>query len=67
MNMGTGDLVYEVECMYCRRKFRVPDISSPVPKHPAEGEIRIPGRPYIPCVGSNLKGVPVKPLIEGFE
>jgi len=65
--MGYGDLKIEVQCQVCGRKFRVPYVSSPVPKHPPKGEPRTPGIPYIPCVGSNMIGVPIRPVIEGLE
>ena len=54
---------YEVECMACGRKFTLPDILSPVPKHPPKGENVPPGLPYVPCVGSHTTGIPIGPTI----
>jgi hypothetical protein len=65
--MGYGDLKIEVECLACGRRFRVPDASSPIPKHPPKGEPRRPGVSYLPCVGSDTIGIPIKPVIEGLE
>ena len=66
-NMAIGDMVYEVECLYCGRKYRLPDLASNVPQHPQKGERVVAGVPYVPCVGSGMMGRPIRPVIEGSE
>ena len=56
---------YKVACIYCGRQFTVPDLSTPVPKHPRKGDQKRSGIPGIPCAGSGLKGNPIKPSTEG--
>jgi hypothetical protein len=65
--MAVGDIKYEVECLGCTRKFRVADINSLLPKHPPKGEKTLPGVPYVPCIGSDTIGIPIKAVVEGSE
>jgi hypothetical protein len=65
--MGYGDMKIEVECMSCGRIFRVPKVSSKIPKHPPKGEPVEPGLPYLSCIGSGTVGIPIRPVIEGLE
>jgi hypothetical protein len=65
--MGFGDLKYEIECPVCGRRFRVPEVTSNVPKHPPKGEKHEPGLDYIPCVGSGAAGIPIRQVIEGAD
>jgi len=65
--MGYGDLKVEVECASCGRIFRVPNTASVVPKHPPKEEHYEPGLDYIPCIGSDTIGVPIRPVTEGLE
>ena len=62
-----GEPKYKVACVYCGRQFTVPDLSTPVPKHPGKGERKRQGIPGIPCAGSGLRGTPIKPSTEGPE
>jgi hypothetical protein len=65
--MAFGEMKYEVECLVCRRKFRVPQVTSKIPKHPLNGENPGPYIPYVPCPGSGQMGIPIGPVIEGFD
>ncbi len=56
-----GKPKYKVKCAYCGRQFTVPDLATPVPKHPSKSGPKPSGIPYIPCAGSGLKGAPLKP------
>lgn len=58
-----GELRYKVECMVCGRRFTVSSISSPVPKHAPKGEHVEPHMPYVACVGSEMVGIPIEPVI----
>ena len=60
----TGELKYKVSCMQCGREFTVPDISSPVPKHPPKGQPAQTGIPYIPCVGSGVIGRYIETVVD---
>jgi hypothetical protein len=55
------DLVYEIECTVCGKKFLVPKSDTLTPEHPLVGENLTPGTPFIPCAGSSLIGIPLGP------
>jgi hypothetical protein len=49
-------IMYEVECTRCGIRFKIPDVSSPVPKHPPKSLRIDPHWRYVPCDGSNKQG-----------